>query len=119
MKLDRMNSPRATLLDRLGRAQVDNLLLLALGLAQYRVVISISLSLQAQAPCRLRIGASPAHSLLHILLAHEALLSVRVILWSSNSSSTSHFGQIRVLNLVDLFYESTVAPRLSWDLRFY
>ena len=118
----KLNIPREMLLDRLGRAQVDNLLQLALGLAQYQAVISISLSLLAQAPYRHHIGASPADSLLHVLLVHEALLSVRAILWSSNSSClyvTSNFDQILVVNLVDLFYESTVAPRLSWDLRFY
>ena len=115
----KLNIPGEMLLDRLGRAQVDNLLQLALGLAQYQAVISISLSLLAQAPYRLHIGASPADSLLHVLLVHEALLSVRAILWSSNSSSISHFGQILGVNLVALFYESTLAHRLSWYLRFY
>jgi len=115
----KLNIPRETLLDRLGRAQVDNLLQLALGLAQYQVVISISLSQQAQAQYRLHIGASLAHSLLHVLLVHEALLSLDVILWSSNSSSISNFDQILVVNLVDLFYESPLAPWLSWYLRFY
>tara|TARA_B110000285_G_scaffold58373_1_gene66797 strand:- start:742 stop:1092 length:351 start_codon:yes stop_codon:yes gene_type:complete len=115
----KLNTLRGTLLDHLGRAQVDNLLQLALGLAQYQVVISISLALQAQAPYRLRIGASLAHSLLHVLLVHEALLPAHVILWSSNSSSTSNFDQILDVLLVDLFYESPLAPRLSWYLRFY
>jgi hypothetical protein len=113
------NMPREMLLDHLGRAQVDNLLQLVLGLAQYQVVISISLALQAQAPYCLRIGAPLAHSLLHVLLVHEVLLPAHVILWSSSSSSISNFDQILDVNLVDLFYGSTLAPRLSWYLRFY
>jgi hypothetical protein len=76
-----------TLLDHLGQAQVDNLLQLALGLAQYQVVISISLSEQVQAQYCRHIVGSLVHSQLHILLAHEVLLSLAVIFWSSNSSS--------------------------------
>jgi hypothetical protein len=109
---------RETLLDRLSQAQKDNQLQLALGLAQYQVVISISLSQQAQARGRFRIGASPAHSLLLVLLVHEPLLSLRVILWSSSSSSISNFDQILVVNLVNLLYESTLAPQLFWYPHF-
>ena len=118
----KLNIPAETLLGCLGQAQVDNLLQLALDLAQYQVVISISLALQVQARYRLHIGTSLAHSLLHVLPVHEALLSVHVILWSSNSSPISKFGQILLLlavNRVDAFYDWTLAPRLSWYLRFY
>ena len=112
---------RETLLARLSQAEKDNQLQLVLGLAQYQAVISISLSQQVQARGRFHIGASPAHqmySLLLILLVHEPLLSLRVILWSSSSSSISNFEQKLDVNLANLLYESRLAPRLFWYPHF-